>query len=123
MITLENSPFLLTKNVKAAIKSPRKIDVNLVDSQQARRILDRIVGYKLSPYLWKTVKSGLSAGRVQSVATKIIVERENEIKSFIPKEYWLLDATFKNNAVNRAKMGKRPDGICPFRVLVLFSLR
>ncbi len=88
--------------VKAAIKSPRKIDVNLVDSQQARRILDRIVGYKLSPYLWKAVKSGLSAGRVQSVATKIIVERENEIKSFVPKEYWLLDATFKNNTV-RAK--------------------
>lgn len=95
--------------VKAAIKSPRKIDVNLVDSQQARRILDRIVGYKLSPYLWKTVKSGLSAGRVQSVATKIIVERENEIKSFIPKEYWLLDATFKNNAVRAKFFGLAKD--------------
>ena len=95
--------------VKAAIKSPRKIDVNLVDSQQARRILDRIVGYKLSPYLWKTVKSGLSAGRVQSVATKIIVERENEIKSFIPKEYWLLDATFKNNAVRAKFFGLAED--------------
>ena len=95
--------------VKAAIKSPKKIDVNLVDSQQARRILDRIVGYKLSPYLWKTVKSGLSAGRVQSVATKIIVERENEIKSFIPKEYWLLDATFKNNAVRAKFFGLADD--------------
>ena len=95
--------------VKAAIKSPKKIDINLVDSQQARRILDRIVGYKLSPYLWKTVKSGLSAGRVQSVATKIIVERENEIKSFIPKEYWLLDATFKNNAVRAKFFGLADD--------------
>ena len=95
--------------VKAAIKSPRKIDINLVDSQQARRILDRIVGYKLSPYLWKTVKSGLSAGRVQSVATKIIVERENEIKSFVPREYWLLDATFKNNAVRAKFFGLAED--------------
>ncbi len=88
--------------VKAGIKNPRNIDMDLVDSQQARRILDRIVGYKLSPYLWKTVKSGLSAGRVQSVATKIIVERENEIRAFDPEEYWLLDATFENSAV-RAK--------------------
>lgn len=80
--------------VKAAIKAPRNIDIKLVDSQQARRILDRIVGYKLSPYLWKVVKSGLSAGRVQSVATRIIVEREKEITSFVPDEYWLLDATF-----------------------------
>ena len=90
----------ITKSaVKAAIKSPRKIDTQLVDSQQARRILDRIVGYKLSPFLWKTVKSGLSAGRVQSVATKIIVERENEIRSFVPEEYWLLEAAFDNCAV------------------------
>ncbi len=88
--------------VKAAIKNPRNIDLALVDSQQARRILDRIVGYKLSPFLWKTVKSGLSAGRVQSVATRIIVERENEIREFVPDEYWLLDATFRNSAV-RAK--------------------
>ncbi len=97
--------------VKAAIKSPKKIDLNLVDSQQARRILDRIVGYKLSPYLWKTVKSGLSAGRVQSVATKIIVERENEIKAFVPKEYWLLDATFKNKAVRAKFFGLASDMI------------
>ncbi len=78
--------------VKNAIKSPRKIDMNLVDAQQTRRILDRIVGYKLSPYLWKTVKSGLSAGRVQSVATRVIVEREEEIRSFVPAEYWTIDA-------------------------------
>lgn len=78
--------------VKASIKEPRCIDMNLVNSQQARRILDRIVGYKISPLLWKTVKSGLSAGRVQSVATRIIVERENEIKSFVPDEYWTIEA-------------------------------
>lgn len=86
----------ITKNaVKEAIKHPREIDMNLVNAQQARRILDRIVGYKISPFLWKTVKSGLSAGRVQSVATKIIVERENEIKSFVPDEYWIIDAQLK----------------------------
>ncbi len=83
----------LTKTaIKAAIKEPRNIDRELVDSQQARRILDRIVGYKLSPFLWKTVSSGLSAGRVQSVATRIIVDRENEIRSFEPEEYWTIDA-------------------------------
>lgn len=79
--------------VKSAIKSPRRIDMNLVDAQQARRIVDRVVGYKLSPLLWKSVKSGLSAGRVQSVATRIIVEREEEIKNFVPDEYWTIDAT------------------------------
>ena len=84
----------ITKSVvKAAIKQPRPIDMNLVNAQQTRRILDRIVGYKLSPFLWKTVRSGLSAGRVQSVATKIIVDRENEIKAFVPEEYWTIDAT------------------------------
>ena len=77
--------------VKAAIKAPRQIDMNLVNSQQTRRILDRIVGYKLSPLLWKNVKSGLSAGRVQSVATRIIVEREKEIKAFVPTEYWTIE--------------------------------
>ena len=81
------------ETVKAAIKSPRTIDMNLVNAQQARRILDRIVGYKLSPYLWKRVKSGLSAGRTQSVATRIIVEREEEIRAFVPEEFWLIDAT------------------------------
>lgn len=84
--------------VKAGIKKPRAIDMGLVDSQQARRILDRIVGYKLSPFLWKTVKSGLSAGRVQSVATRIIVERENEIRAFVPEEYWSLDVLLENDA-------------------------
>ena len=77
--------------VKAAIKNPRQIDMNLVNSQQTRRILDRILGYKLSPLLWKNVKSGLSAGRVQSVATKIIVEREQEIQKFVPEEYWTIE--------------------------------
>lgn len=81
--------------VKEAIKHPREINMDLVNSQQARRILDRIVGYKISPFLWKTVKSGLSAGRVQSVATKIIVEREEEIKSFVPAEYWSIEASLK----------------------------
>ena len=78
--------------VKAAIKNPRQIDMNLVNAQQARRILDRIVGYKLSPFLWKNVRSGLSAGRVQSVATRIIVEREEEIRAFEPVEYWTIEA-------------------------------
>lgn len=86
----------ITKNVvKAGIKKPRNIDMNMVNAQQARRILDRIVGYKLSPLLWKTVKSGLSAGRVQSVATRIIVERENEIRDFTPVEYWTIDVTLQ----------------------------
>ena len=83
----------ITKSaVKEAIKSPREIDMDLVNAQQARRILDRIVGYKLSPFLWKNVRSGLSAGRVQSVATRIIVEREEEIRAFTPVEYWTIDA-------------------------------
>ncbi len=86
----------ITKNaVKTAIKEPRHIDMNLVNSQQTRRILDRIVGYKLSPLLWKNVKSGLSAGRVQSVATRIIVEREEEIRSFVPEEYWTIESVLR----------------------------
>jgi len=79
------------KVVKASIENPRPIDMDLVDAQQARRILDRIVGYKLSPLLWKKIKRGLSAGRVQSVASRMVVDRENEIRDFIPEEYWLLD--------------------------------
>ncbi len=83
----------ITKSaIKDAIKNPRQVDMNLVNAQQARRIFDRIVGYKLSPILWKSIKSGLSAGRVQSVATRIIVEREEEIKSFVPSEYWTIEA-------------------------------
>ncbi|MBO5274139.1 MAG: type I DNA topoisomerase [Clostridia bacterium] len=89
----------ITKSaVKAGVKNPRKIDMNLVSSQQTRRILDRIVGYKLSPFLWKTVRSGLSAGRVQSVATRLIVEREAEINAFVPAEYWSIAAQLKNEA-------------------------
>ena len=78
--------------VKAAIKNPTTINMDLVNAQQARRILDRIVGYKLSPFLWKKVKSGLSAGRVQSVVTRVIVDREEEIRAFVPDEYWTIDA-------------------------------
>ncbi len=79
----------ITKNaVQKAIKEPRDIDINLVDAQQARRVLDRMVGYKISPVLWKKVRRGLSAGRVQSVAVKLIVDREEEIEKFIPEEYW-----------------------------------
>ena len=83
----------ITKRVVTeSIRQPRDIDRDLVDAQQARRILDRIVGYKLSPLLWKKVKKGLSAGRVQSVATRMVVDREEEIRSFVSEEYWLLDA-------------------------------
>ncbi len=90
--------------VKAGIKNPRPIDMNLVGSQQTRRILDRIVGYKLSPFLWKTVKSGLSAGRVQSVATRIIVEREQEIAAFVPTEYWTLAYRLQTEAGEQLKV-------------------
>lgn len=83
----------ITKNaVKASLKEPREINMNLVDAQQSRRILDRIVGYEISPVLWAKVKRGLSAGRVQSVALRIICDREDEINSFIPEEYWTLEA-------------------------------
>ena len=81
--------------VKKAIKEPRTIDMNLTDAQQARRVLDRIVGYKISPVLWKKVQKGLSAGRVQSVAVRLIVEREEEIENFIPEEYWNIYANLK----------------------------
>ena len=81
------------ETVRESIKKPRKIDRNLTDAQQARRVLDRIVGYKISPVLWKKVKRGLSAGRVQSVAVKLIVDREEEIEHFIPEEYWNIYAT------------------------------
>jgi len=84
----------ITKSaIEEALKHPREIDMNLVDAQQARRILDRIVGYKLSPFLWKKVARGLSAGRVQSVAVRLVVEREREIEKFVPQEYWTIVAT------------------------------
>ena len=86
----------ITKDaIKEAFKNPRMIDMDLVDAQQARRILDRLVGYTLSPILWKKVKKGLSAGRVQSIAVKLIIDRENEIKAFVPEEYWTLEGQFK----------------------------
>ena len=81
------------KVITQSIENPRALDYDLVDAQQARRVLDRIVGYQLSPLLWKKVRRGLSAGRVQSVATRLVVDRENEIRAFIPKEYWSLDVT------------------------------
>ena len=87
------------KVVRESIAQPREIDYDLVDAQQARRILDRIVGYELSPLLWKKVRRGLSAGRVQSVATRLVVDRENEIRAFVPREYWSLD-------VNLSRIGK-----------------
>ncbi|MGT2750022.1 type I DNA topoisomerase [Streptococcus orisasini] len=89
----------ITKDaVKNAFVEPRQIDMNLVDAQQARRVLDRIVGYSISPILWKKVKKGLSAGRVQSVALKLIIDRENEIKAFKPEEYWTIDGFFKKGS-------------------------
>ena len=85
----------ITKNaILNAIENPREIDMHLVDAQQARRVLDRIVGFELSPVLWKKIKPALSAGRVQSVAVRLIVERENEIKAFTPEEYFRVNGTF-----------------------------
>ncbi len=89
------------KAITEAIKKPRKLNMNLVDAQQARRVLDRLVGYKLSPLLWKKVRRGLSAGRVQSVTVRLIVEREREIRSFVPKEYWQINALLSKNDDNR----------------------
>jgi DNA topoisomerase-1 len=87
----------ITQNaIKKAIESPKEIDQDLVDAQQARRLLDRLVGYKLSPLLWKKVRKGLSAGRVQSVAVKIICQREEEIENFEPVEYWTITAVFSD---------------------------
>lgn len=80
------------------MKNPRPIDLDKVDAQQARRIIDRIVGYQLSPLLWRKIRKGLSAGRVQSVAVKIIADREKEIADFIPKEYWTLNAKLREKA-------------------------
>ena len=87
--------------VQNGMNNPRQIDIDLVNAQQTRRILDRIVGYQLSPFLWKKVKRGLSAGRVQSVTVRLIVDREKEIRSFVPKEYWSIDAKFTTKGKTR----------------------
>ena len=89
--------------VQNSIKKPRTIDMNLTNAQQARRVLDRIVGYKISPVLWKKVRRGLSAGRVQSVAVKLIVDREEEIEKFIPEEYWSMEATLNIKGEKKAE--------------------
>lgn len=97
----------ITQNaVKASLKHPRSIDMNLVDAQQTRRILDRMVGYEISPVLWAKVKRGLSAGRVQSVALRIICDREEEINAFIPEEYWTLDAELNIKGEKKPLMAK-----------------
>ena len=88
------------ETIKKAIKSPRNINLNLVDAQQARRVLDRLLGYQISPILWQKVRKGLSAGRVQSVTTKLICEREEEIKAFVPKEYWSIELIASNKEEN-----------------------
>ena len=105
----------ITKSaILEAIKNPRKIDMNLVNAQQARRILDRIVGYKLSPFLWKKVIRGLSAGRVQSVAVRLVVEREREIDNFVPQEYWQIVALFeKSKKQFEATLIKKDSKIIP----------
>jgi len=96
-----------SKAVKAAVKSPRKINMDLVNAQQARRVLDRLIGYKISPLLWRKVKKGLSAGRVQSVATKMICDREQEIDIFVPEEYWTISSDF---TIGRAHVNARFTG-------------
>jgi DNA topoisomerase-1 len=101
----------ITQNaIKEALENPRELDLNLVDAQQARRILDRLVGYELSPFLWKKVRYGLSAGRVQSVAVRLIVEREREIEKFIKEEYWTIEAEFtKEKLFFNSKLNKIDD--------------
>ena len=97
----------ITKSgVNSGMAAPRRVDESLVNSQQARRILDRLVGYKLSPFLWKKVKSGLSAGRVQSVTVRMIVDRENEIRSFIPQEYWTIEASLLTDTAAKPFIAK-----------------
>lgn len=102
----------ITKNaIKNAIKKPRPINHNLVDAQQARRVLDRLVGYQISPLLWKNVRKGLSAGRVQSVATKLIIDREEEIKNFKPEEYWSLTLNVENDKKEKFEIKFQMDNL------------
>ncbi len=104
----------ITKNaVKNSLKEARDIDMNLVDAQQARRVLDRLVGYEISPVLWAKIKRGLSAGRVQSVALRLICDREDEVNNFIPQEYWTLEAEVVPEGSKKsfmAKLTKTPSG-------------
>jgi len=108
----ENSPVRVTFNeitrsgIMNGMKNPRQLDMDLIDAQQARRVLDRIMGYKLSPFLWKKVRRGLSAGRVQSVAVRIIVERENEIRNFVSQEYWSIEAKLNASSSRKAFVAK-----------------
>ncbi|GMA58988.1 hypothetical protein GCM10025858_34910 [Alicyclobacillus sacchari] len=110
----------ITKDaVQQAFKHPRKINMDLVNAQQTRRILDRLVGYRLSPLLWRKVKKGLSAGRVQSVAVRLIVDRENEIRKFQPEEYWTVDAVANvgsKKLISRFYGYDQEKRICPTRM-------
>jgi DNA topoisomerase-1 len=98
------------KAIQSAVKTPRPIDLPRVDAYQARRVLDRIVGYKLSPLLWAKVKNGLSAGRVQSPAVRLICEREDEIKKFVPEEYWSIEALLKKKEPSQSFQAKIVEG-------------
>ena len=98
------------KGVTAALAAPREIDMDKTDAQQARRILDRIVGYEISPILWNKVQRGLSAGRVQSVAVRLVCEREEEIKAFMPEEYWSVDITVPHASAARRRRSRRGSG-------------
>ncbi len=98
---------ITAKTVKEAVKNPRPIDLNLVDAQQARRVLDRLVGYLISPLLWRKISRGLSAGRVQSAALKIICDREKEIQAFVPEEFWTIETVFKKGRKFSAKLATR----------------
>ena len=101
----------ITKSaILEAVKSPRRVNMDLVHAQQARRILDRLVGYTLSPLLWKKIRYGLSAGRVQSVAVKLIVDREREIRAFTPEEYWTITAPFEKGGKTFVSEFQKLDG-------------
>src|SRR5258707_1452431 len=98
------------KAIEKAFEKPGQVNANLVDAQQARRVLDRLVGYKISPLLWDKVRRGLSAGRVQTVALRVVVEREREIRAFVPKEYWTIDADLhaKKSPLPTARLVRLP---------------